>query len=268
MASNSHQSILRAVLLLAVAATATSRFASAQADAKPSAAPASPQPVLIELFTSEGCSDCPPADAVLEILDAKQPIPGVEAIVLSEHVTYWNHQGWTDPFSFDEIDVRQQSYVRQFGLDSPATPQFVVDGSAQVAGNDPLKLAQEISHAAAIPKLAIEIADAHLGADGSVNFSVKAPPGHKGTLVAAVAEGGTQSQVARGENAGHTLHYVAVVRAFKEFGSSALDGRPLHLSTSDLQRAEKDDKPLRLVAFLVSNSNGHVVAVAEQTLGR
>jgi hypothetical protein len=227
-----------------------------------------PQPVLIELFTSEGCSDCPPADALLEKLDTRQPVPGAQSIVLSEHVTYWNHEGWSDPFSFDTIDEHQEDYVREFSLQSPATPQFVVDGAAQVAGADASRLAHEIIQAAAKPKLEIQISDARLAPDGAIDFSIKAPSGQKANLIAAVAENATQSQVARGENAGRTLHYVAVVRTFKEFGPSALDGRPLHLFGSDLQHAEKDGEPMRLVVFLVNHSNGHVLAVAQQTLSR
>ncbi|MGD1063771.1 MAG: DUF1223 domain-containing protein [Terracidiphilus sp.] len=229
----------------------------------PAQAPTQPNPVLVELFTSEGCSDCPPADAVLAQLDT-QGFPGAQVIVLSEHVTYWNHQGWTDPFSFDEIDFRQQGYVRQFGLDSPATPQFVVDGAMQLAGSNPPVLAGFITRAAAAPKIQIEIGNAHRAANGSIAFTVHTATAAKGTLVAVIAENATHSEVSHGENAGRTLHHVAVVRVIKEFGSSATDGRTLELSGGNVLRAEKDGEPLRLVVFLVSHF--HVVGAAEQTL--
>ncbi len=232
------------------------------------ATPEQRTPVLVELFTSEGCSDCPPADAFLEQLDTQQPIPGAQTIVLSEHVTYWNHQGWMDPFSLVDIDDRQEEYVRQFSLPSPATPEFVVDGAAQVAGFNPNQLVQEITSAAAVPKLSVQIGDAQRAADGSINFAVKADPGPKATLVAAVAENATQSAVSGGENKGRTLHNVAVVRVLKEFGSNAADGRSLRLSSSDLLHAEKDGEPLRLVVFLVSHKDNHVLAIAQQMLNQ
>ncbi|MGD0481201.1 MAG: DUF1223 domain-containing protein [Terracidiphilus sp.] len=241
--------------------------AAGQASAASTPAATQPTPVLVELFTSEGCSDCPPADALLAQLDT-QVIPGAQVIVLSEHVTYWNHQGWMDPFSFDEIDLRQQSYVRQFGLDSPATPQFVVDGTMQLAGSNPPVLAGFITRAAAVPKIQIEIGNAHRAANGAVEFTVHAATATKATLVAIIAENATHSEVSHGENAGRTLHHVAVVRAIKEFGSNfgsgATDGRTLELSGGNVLRAEKDGEPLRLVVFLVSHSR--VVGAAEQTL--
>ena len=232
-----------------------------------SQSPANRTPVLVELFTSEGCSDCPPADAILTKLDAEQFVQGAQAIVLSEHVTYWNHQGWNDLFSITEADQRQDEYVQQFKLPSPATPEFVVDGAAQVAGADPRKLMEEIANAATAPKLAVQI-NAHRSTDGSIDFTVKADPGLKASLVAAVAENATQSAISGGENAGGTLHNVAVVRVLKEFGSNAADGRPLKLSGGRLLKAEKDGEPIRLVVFLVNHSNGHVVAVGEQTLAQ
>lgn len=226
------------------------------------------QPVLVELFTSEGCSDCPPADALLAQLDTQQPIHGAEAIVLSEHVTYWNHLGWRDPFSFDAMDERQVSYMRQFALDSVYTPQIVVDGEEQFVGSDSSALTRAMTRAAAMPKFALTIANVHRVADGSVVFSVRAASGAKGNLVAALAENATRSEVARGENAGRTLHHVAVVRVLKEFGPGAADGRPLVLSGANQFNAEKDGEPLRLIVFLADRWSGHVIAVTEQTMGK
>jgi len=154
--------------------------------------------------------------------------------------------------------------VRQFGLDSPATPQFVVDGAMQLAGTNPPALAGFITRAAAAPKIQIEIGNAHRTENGAVEFTVHTGAAQKATLVAVIAENATHSEVSHGENAGRTLHHVAAVRAIKEFGSNATDGRTLQLSGGNVARAEKDGEPLRLVVFLVSHSR--VVGAAEQTL--
>jgi hypothetical protein len=225
------------------------------------------QPVLVELFTSEGCSDCPPADALLAQLDATQFVPGAQAIVLSEHVTYWNHEGWSDPFSFEAMTDRQQNYVAHFGIDSSYTPQMVVDGAEQFVGGDVARLSSVVAKAAATPKQEISIEKAEW-IDGSAHFSVRGPAGSNATLVAALAENATRSVVRRGENAGRTLQHVAVVRVIKDFGSKGMDGRQLGLSGPGPLKAGESSGPLRLVVFLVDRKTGHVVAVAEQDLSR
>lgn len=257
---------MRPARFVVLAATMLLLFQPAKGQSQ--AAAASRTPVLVELFTSEGCSDCPPADALLAQLDAEQFVQGAQAIVLSEHVTYWNHLGWSDPFSFEQIDERQSNYSRQFGLESVYTPQIVVDGESQLVGSDSRRLKSAVAGAASTPKLALSIAGAHREADGSVSFSVQGAADAKADLYAALAENATRSEVPRGENAGRTLHHVAVVGALREFGSGISDGRPLKLSGNNLAKTEKDGEPVRLVVFLVNRSNGHVVAAAEQTLSQ
>lgn len=219
------------------------------------------RPVLVELFTSEGCSDCPPADALLEQLDKNQPFAGVRAIVLSEHVTYWDSLGWRDPFSLDEMTERQQAYRAQFGLQDVYTPQIVVDGKAQFVGSDARALQRALQAAAGDPKQQLSI-DGARWINGSAEFSVRGAAMSGERLIAVLAADATHSDVMRGENAGRTLHHVAVVRAIKRFGGDAMDGRVLKLVSKSLP-----DGPVRLVVFAVDTKT-HVVGAAEQTLLR
>jgi hypothetical protein len=230
-----------------------------------SAAAAPPQPVLVELFTSEGCSSCPPADALLARLDAAQFVPGARAIVLSEHVTYWNYLGWSDPFSFEAMSDRQQKYGSHFGLDSVYTPQAVVDGEAQVLGSDPNALALAVSRAAARSKMVLKFASVQRNGN-TVTLSVRADGSVKGMLTVALAENVTVSSVRKGENAGRTLHHVAVVRTLKEMGSEALDGRTLTLNLPTPSSSPGQDSGLRVVAFVTNNRTGAVQAITEQTI--
>src|SRR3989442_220758 len=114
-------------------------------------------PILVELFTSEGCSSCPPADELLTRLDQTQPIPGAEVIALSEHVDYWNHLGWTDPYSSATFSARQNDYARVLDTDEIYTPQMIVDGRVQFVGNNSNRARDAIAAAAREPKAAVTL---------------------------------------------------------------------------------------------------------------
>jgi hypothetical protein len=224
------------------------------------------RPVLVELFTSEGCSSCPPADALLAKLDAMQVVPGAQVIVLSEHVTYWNHDGWVDPFSLDAMTARQQEYVERFGIPSSYTPQAVVDGAAEMVGSDGRKLVAAVEQAASSPKPDLTITDAQW--DGkAVKFTVKGAANPKTELMAALAEDSVQSAVARGENAGRNLRHVAVVRVMAEMGKGADDGRTLTLKAPSGGK-QGEAGAMRLVVFVTDRHSGHVMAAAERTIAR
>jgi hypothetical protein len=163
-------------------------------------------PVLVELFTSEGCSSCPPADRHLQQLDS-------EVIVLSEHVDYWDRLGWKDKFSSPAFTERQEAYAKQFGLDSPYTPQMVVDGVAQFTGGDTHRAAVEIDKAGNRPK-----ADILLGRTAAgVEVEIEAVP-HECDIWLALADNSDVTRVAAGENRGRTLSHVAVVRSIRKIG--------------------------------------------------
>jgi hypothetical protein len=265
MPSPSASSVRHFKTALLVAAFMNCLAPSLSGQAPPTIATAQRVPVLVELFTSEGCSDCPPADALLARLDATQPISGVQAIVLSEHVTYWNHLGWSDPFSFDAMSQRQEEYSRQFGLDSNYTPQMIVDGTEQFVGSDGRALVAAMTKQAKSPKKSLAIASAKWD-HGSVRFSVLAEAPARTKLVAVLASDATHSEVARGENAGRTLHHTAVVRVIKEFGGNQADGRELLLSDGPPKQKSEASSPVRLIVFLADSKTGHVLGAAEQTL--
>src|SRR6202166_246145 len=125
---------------------------TASAEPKPIGDATARTPVLVELFTSEGCSDCPPGDALLKKLDRSQPVRNAELVVLSEHVDYWNDIGWKDPYSSREFSLRQSDYAHRFRLDSAYTPQMVVDGDAQFVGSDERRAIQAFGGAATVEK--------------------------------------------------------------------------------------------------------------------
>jgi len=179
-------------------------------------------PVLIELFTSEGCSSCPPADALLAKLLEGQPVAGVEIIPLAFHVDYWDRLGWKDPYSSSEFTRRQQEYSAIFGADRVYTPQLVVDGAAELVGSDERLALEAIGKAAAQPRLPVAVNASVHGSD-AIRIAVEGPGRADRTeaidIVAVLVEDRLVSAIRRGENSGKTLSHSAVVRRHQVVGT-------------------------------------------------
>jgi hypothetical protein len=183
------------------------------------------KPVIVELFTSEGCSSCPPADALVWKLESQQPIPDADVIVLEEHITYWDDtNAWVDPFSSEQWTLRQQDYVTKLKASASYTPQMVVDGQSQFVGSNAPQATQAIEAAAHLPTAAVEIVPEASTANGAEKFNVTIgslegnTPGDTAEVWLAVTESGLHTPVSRGENAGHDWHHGSIVRTFYKIG--------------------------------------------------
>jgi hypothetical protein len=227
-------------------------------------------PVLIELFTSEGCSSCPPADALLERLDRSQPARGVDLIVLSEHVDYWNDIGWKDPYSSHEYSERQGAYASRLGLSSIYTPQMVVDGHLEFVGSDERRAAQAIENAMKVAKTPVSISSIRFNGDSTVALHIETgplPPGisaNSADVLIATADDMDESHVSRGENAGRTLRHVAVLRNLVRVGNvSSTDkfSRDVSIHLNSL-----DSRNIRLVAIVQEPMAGRVLGVESARL--
>jgi len=175
-----------------------------------------PNVVLVELFTSEGCSSCPPADALLRQVNGTQTNAGQMIVGISEHVTYWNSLGWSDPFSSSTYTDRQNAYGARFGLDSVYTPQMVVNGTEQFVGSDQAALNRAIEKQSQRPEpIALQILSMHTaGSALSVSFSASGDIPARGVdIIAVLADDADRSSVLRGENSGRTLAHVSVARS-------------------------------------------------------
>jgi len=210
--------------LVVIAMWAILELPKSEAQASPSMTGAPPAPVVVELFTSEGCSSCPPADALLAKLFKDQPVNGAEIIALEEHVDYWDSLGWKDPFSSNEWTHRQQEYADAFGNHGVYTPQMVVDGQAEIVGSRARESEKEISEGARRAKTQVVLTSRGNGADGSPQYSVqvgKLTGGKNGDTAEvwlAVTEDDLQSAVTRGENAGERLRHTSVLRSLRKIG--------------------------------------------------
>ncbi len=216
--------------------------------------------VLVELFTSEGCSSCPPADKNLIALQA-QPIAGIEIVTLSEHVTYWNYLGWSDPFSQEIFSQRQRQLASKIRGSSVYTPQMVIDGKTQIIGSDYWKALAAIKQAARAEKeeLAFDVqkrSPLHLTLSGTATTQQK-----QTSCIAAVVEDGLLSQVKSGENSGEHLKHDSVVREWLEIGSASVQ-KPLHFKRDVAISNSWNLKNVRVVLFL-QTPTGETTALAQ-----
>jgi hypothetical protein len=204
------------VLLLVVGAcqpTTASPVAEARADEIPPAVVAGDGVAVVELFTSEGCSSCPPADAVLGELVRGHA--GHPVFALAFHVDYWDELGWPDRFASPDSTARQGAYARALRARGLYTPQMVVGGTEQFTGSDREHAEEAIARATARPA-SIHLT-LHARRSGTQAVAVEwtadaAAPGE--TLSLAVVETSATTSVRAGENAGRTLHHTNVVRSF------------------------------------------------------
>jgi hypothetical protein len=239
------------------------------------AAPASANAtsVLVELFTSEGCSSCPPADEVLAKLDKTQPFQGVEIIALSEHVDYWNKLGWIDPYASAEFSGRQSRYADAFRRDSVYTPQMIVDGREEFPGGNGNRARDAIIRAARSPKAKVELLFSGTDNKGlklSVRISgiPEITAGDGADVLLAITENNLRSEVSRGENAGRYLRHSAVVRSLSVLGNVTASQQTFEAQPTVSLAGSWQRDHLRAVVFVQEHNTRRVLGAAALGLSK
>jgi hypothetical protein len=228
-------------------------------------------PVLVELFTSEGCSSCPPADDALSRLEKGQPVNGAQVIALEWHVDYWNRLGWVDPFSSAEATGRQEAYSTAFHIDGVYTPQVVIDGQKQLVGGL-REVAEEIANAARRSKARVQLSSTSAAANAveiriQVSALPAAPRKEDAELWLALTESDLQSDVLRGENAGRKLKHASVVRRAKRLGKLSADAKELAATSTEQLDPNWARSHLQAAVFLQERRTGKVLGAALIPLG-
>jgi len=218
--------------------------------------------VVVELFTSEGCSSCPPADELLGHLRQELSAKNVQVIPLGFHVDYWDGLGWKDRFSSAKFTQRQERYAQALKVDGPYTPEMVVDGAVEFVGNDAGRAQSTIrQQASQLETAQVKIATA--GAD-QLTIEAKGPAVGNALVMLAITEDNLSTQVGAGENGGRTLHHAAVVRDLRQVGTlknGALETTvPLKLE-NDWKRSD-----LRAVVFVQNGPSGKIEGAASVPL--
>ena len=199
-------------------------------------------PVVVELFTSQGCSSCPPADAFLTDLVRQRQ----DVLALAFHVTYWNYLGWRDPFSFDAATARQRDYARLLGSDGIYTPEMVVDGASAFVGSNRDDRLRAIGHA--VPK-SVPVSLRAAGAE--LTIAVGSGAG-QGRILLIGYDPSHRTSVGRGENGGQSLVESNIVRSLTPIGRWV--GTAMNLSAP----IPEGDR----YAALIQAPNGRIIGAA------
>jgi hypothetical protein len=257
-----------AVVLLVLTARRPGVTGTTSADTKDISAASNPPeaastPVLVELFTSEGCSSCPPADALLSRLGRTQPVRGADIIVLEEHVDYWDRLGWKDPFSSEAATARQTEYGEAFGGSQVYTPQMIVDGRTEFVGNSDTDALRAIRVASQAPKPVIQLS---WEKDGTLAIHIE-PLKNMGErdgqqIFLVVAENMLHSDVKRGENAGRALEHNGVVRQLLPLGKIEIASAGFSSTVGVQSIREWNRANLQAVVFVQERGSRHVLAAA------
>ena len=215
-------------------------------------------PVVVELFTAEGCSSCPPADALLAEISGKIA-DGAEIIALGEHVDYWNDLGWKDRFSSSQLTERQKQYVAWLHLQTAYTPQMIIDGSVEVLGNDRGAVAKDLMVAVAKAKPATVALKWE--APGKLHVVSQAPESPGLDVVLAITEDALTTSITGGENKGKVLQHAAVVRELRVLGKTSHGSFD---KTSDVAlRHDWNPSHLKAVVFVQNPHHGEIMGAAE-----
>lgn len=219
--------------------------------------------VLVELFTSEGCSSCPAADQVLARLQKEQPVENVEIVPLALHVDYWNYLGWKDKFSSAEYSARQTGYAEKFKIDSIYTPQMVVDGRQQFVGSQFDTAIGSIKEFSQIKK-----ADVKLSVETSgVKIEISDLPTHDTAYVWFVlTEDDLQTDVGRGENSGRKLLHTAVAREMKMINTIAENDKDFSATQAFTIQPDWQKEKLNFIVFIQGKDSKTIFAVGKKHL--
>jgi hypothetical protein len=219
--------------------------------------------VVVELFTSEGCSSCPPADELLGHLRHDLSTKNIQVIPLGFHVDYWDGLGWKDRFSSANFTQRQEQYARNLKVDGPYTPEMVVDGAVEFVGNDAGQAQRRISQQAS--QLEVAAVKLNLAGTDQLTLQTKAPASSgDANIMLAITEDNLSTQVGSGENGGRTLHHAAVVRELRQLGT-------LHQGNFETMvqlKLAKEWKPqdLHAVIFVQQANSGKIEGAASVAL--